>query len=750
MRVPDGRRRTGGFGRAGLFGLRTGVVAALVLGAHVPSAAPAAAALEPAAPVSPVTPAVDEPLADETPIDQADSGATPTAAASTEALAAVPDDAIALPLGSDFTVMSGATSTISFLVPAGLEPLMYRAELLGIRDGEIEVSSRGSTIGVFAADAVEIAVPLDAGLVQDGALTLEFSFAGVRGNWCIAESTAEMSVDSVAVRDSALLLGGSAEMPESVAQFFGLGARSATVLVAEGDEQQLADAALNLVAAASLALGQDSAVRLVVGDAEAENATTGGAAGEPAAGAAAPIPTHRVVSLVPGRGDVVTSIDRAESGAARLTLTGGPEELAAATKAFARSGIALASAAETVGLAAHSAPAAGATELSLAQLGIGRVSLEGYGKQEAYIGIAQGSFGRTLERIRVELVGTVSSTAETIATVQLLWNNTLVDSFVVDPAEPQISRSLELPAAALRSGNGLVVRLEAVTANNECIDARLLPQVRLDLDTTRSTVTGVVGAPAVLGFNDFPQAFAGNAQLAFGAQTTAEQLVAAGELVASLQRATPAPLSIETVTAQQLIEGSASGILVGATSEQTNLLRAPLRLAEARVVSDGGGELTVRVDQPFAALQAVRESGRSLLLLGSYPASGDEAAAVMSAAVGGLAGAGWWGLDGRVRVATPGAEPVLIDVNELVPQEEAKADFVPVAWIGIGAVLLLAAAGLLAAGVRARRKRAVRRQVEVELATQGAAEPRPEPVLGIEPGSVSEPGSKPRSEIERS
>ena len=628
---------------------------------------------------------------------------------------AVLDGTIMLPFGSEFSMFPGSRTTVSFAIPAGLTAVAFDARVLGAEATALEVSQGGRAITTIALAADRVLAPLDGAEVSaEGTLTLAFTLAGPTGTWCAVDGIATSGEAPVVVRDAALALVGSAELPTSVADFFSDSVTTAIVDIPSGANEDLTAAGISLVAAASHALGQNSTVRLSVDGIEKIIGDFADSAAE--SDVQTPVFARRVVQLVPGTGAVATAIDRTDDGIARLTLTGAPDELLAAARAFALDGIALASAAETEGLAARVEPTAARTTLTLDELGVGRVMLEGYGVHDAYIGVAQGSFGRTLTGIDIALRGTSSSTSATIATVQLLWNDVLVDSFVIDPSEAQFERTISVPAAALRSGNGLVIRMQAVTANSECIADSLLPQVRLDIDPVTSTVTGTGGVPAVAGFSDFPQAFSGSALLAFGTGVTPVQQMAAADLIAALQRATPEPINVEVVPADELISGSTSGVLIGATPEQTQRLRTPLRLAETRLISDAAGELTVAVEQPFAALQAVREGGRSLLVLGAVLGDDSDPDGVLATAVSGLEGTAWWSLDGSVRLASPNSAPVLIDINEVVPQDAAKADFEPIVWWALGGVILLMAVGLIAAGIRARRKRAARERVEAEIA----------------------------------
>lgn len=662
------------------------------------------------APLSAATAVAPHPLPA---VDEADDGSTAPQTAEVEPgdvettdpaqAGTAPASAGSLPLGWSFPVASGQSYTASFAVPAGLAPDSFRATVSGERASAIRISSPGRVIAVVDPGEEEVEAPLDASDIdENGRLELTFAFTGGSEAWCAFEEAL--------VRGAALSLVGEVETPESVADFFGAGARAATVELPSAADPALRAAGLNLVTAATAALGQASDVTLRVSG--EQGAQQQGSDDLP------PFAQRRVI-LSPTDGEVSTSIETGDDGIAVLTLAGGPEQLLAAAKAFSQQGIALASAAQTSGLAADPStdPTRAETSLTLEQLGVDRLSLTGYGRQDGYVDVAQGAFGRTLGGLGIHLRGAVSSTDATIATVQLIWNDTLVDSFVVDPAEPIIDRTVEISGEQLRSGNGLTIRLQAVSANQACVSDGLLPQIRLDIDTATSTVAGVSGRGASAGFAEFPQAFTGATSTAFGEEATAAQLEAAGTLLAALQRATPRPMVVEEIAADDLIGGSGPGILIGATAEQTRALRAPLRLSETRLISDTAGELTVAVDQPFAALQAVRHGGRDLLVLAAYPGGeGADTDGVLTGAVGGLDGTGWWQLYDSVRLATPGKDPVLLQVNDIVPQEETKADYANVAWWALGGLVLLVAVGLIAAAARSRRKRAAREIVDAEAA----------------------------------
>lgn len=615
------------------------------------------------------------------------------------------------PVTGEFSLVPGSTSTITVPVPEGMSPELVTATLLGPEGKTIELSSSARPLGTIesASGPVNIAVSAE-DLTAENTLALSFDYEGFTGTWCAVDGTAGGNNIPLNISDVSLTVSGDAAMPSSVSEFF-TGAQNAIVEIPAESDEALTFAALDMVAGASSIMGQESDVRLIVSG-SSEAATVMADLNE------IPAALQRKVTLQPGEGDAVTSITADDTGSPRLTLTGGSPELTAAAAAFGLDALALASDADTRGLAATSTPGdvtAAQQTLTLADLGVETISLQGYGSNDAFVNVSQASFGGMLEQIDVNLVGTVSSTAETVTTVQLLWNSVLVDSFNVDPDVSEINRTVTVPATALRSGNGLVIRMQAVNTAQVCVDERLLPPVRMDISTGESTVIATRGSSAVASFQDFPQAFAGTADIAFGAEATSAQITAAGQLVAALQRSQPNRLAFNGVTADELVTGSASGVLIGATADQAQELRTPLRFADLRRISDSGDELTVAVEQPYAALQAVRESDRSLLVLGEHLDGSAADTSVMLAATSDLSGSSWQGLDGSVRLATPGAEPVVLDVNEIIPQAEAKADFNPIAFWAIGLLALLIIAGVLASGVRKRRKRTAELAVASEI-----------------------------------
>lgn len=615
----------------------------------------------------------------------ADSGRVDSGVSQTVRPAVLWEGATELPLGFAFNIAGGSSYTISFDVPNGMVPTAFRGALEGTKDTKLRVTTPTRAITVLDTTSPIFEFPLEPGDVDaSGKVALTFSLPP--GTWCDIDGRGDGFGYTVTVSDAVLGVTGEMSLPTTVADFFDPGALEVTVDIPAGTEDVLGAAGLAMVAGTTVASGGSPA-----------NLTVGGTAPQPVSDTAKDVvPTfaQRRVVLAEGSDPVTTEISRGSDSVPTLTMTGTPEGLESAARTFGQEGIALASAANTEGLAFTPGDLdPRPTALTLAELGSDSVSLQGYGQQDAFMSITQGSFNRPVGSLTVNLQGAISSTEQTIGTVEFLWNNVLVDSFKLDHEAPTFNRTIEIDHAQLRSGNYLVMRLQAVTANNKCIDQSLLPPVRVDIETDQSTVTVTEQNRWESSFQVFPQVFTDEMRIAFGGVPTSAQLSATGDLVAALQRGTPRPLLTTVVSADEILAGGNPGIFVAPTEEQSDRLGLPLFMSDPRLLNDQMGEVTVGVDQPYAALQSVKYKGRPMLVLGNHAAN--EAAgtdAELMTVVSGLSGAGWWQQEGDLRIATMGNLPVLLDtgLNQPAESEPVIKNPLLVGGIVLGIIGLLA------------------------------------------------------------
>lgn len=611
------------------------------------------------------------------------------------------EETAGMPLGFAFEVSGGASNTISFEVPEGMVPVGFKADLLGTTNTELRVRTPERGIIVAPTSAGSLSFPLEArDRDESGKVTLTFALPP--GTWCNIDGTPQDGFTTVVTVSNAVLeVEGNPEPPTSVSNFLSDGVSEVQIDIGTHDVQTLVDASLNMAAGAARSVPSADVNLTVAGK-------------QPAASAANPtgyVPpfAKRKIVLAPGSSPVTSSMGVSSEGVPTLTLTGGARDLAEAAKAFGRPGIVVASDEETENLTftgmdggGSDAAAPEPNSLTLEELGTNAAVVEGYGRQDLVIPVPQGAFNRQLKEVALDLVGAVSTTPNTVGTVQFLWNDELIDSFTLDHNETTFERRVTVPEENLRSGNLLTLRLQAVTADNKCIDESLLPPVRVDLDTAESTVSVKAGSVSDVSFQQFPQTFGNSLPVAFGVQASDVELSATGALVAALQRATPTALQVAVVEPSSFLKGSDAGILVGMTPTQAKTVGAPVYVADPRAVTGPDGEVSVDAEGPIAALQVVKHNKNPILLLGADGGdmSADANKALMQV-VSGLQGSNWWSLDGSARVAT-GDEPA-VSIEVAGPNLPGNSSLTVVLWT-LGATILLLA--LLAAfvGVTSVRK----------------------------------------------
>ncbi|GGC95681.1 hypothetical protein GCM10011512_23400 [Tersicoccus solisilvae] len=640
------------------------------------------------------------------------------ALALTGAAFAAPTPAHAAPGTPPITVTGDAVATagqgaaqVRVPVPDGVRPtrltgtLSFAGQAAGTATvrvaGRDLLTRKGPQSGPVSADLR----PSD---VADGAVTVSVSYATGTGNaFCPAGD----------VTDTATLTGvevagtGSETAPTSIATFFAADVPAVAVVVPDetGDgaaARSTAEPALALVAA--MTHRYPRAAVSVVPAARAADTT----AGLP--------PGSRAVRLQPGDGDAVSRVGTTGT-VPTLTLSGGTESLTAAATALGQDrATALASGAEATRLEA-ALPGTGGLTQDLAGLGAETVRLAGYGQHSQYIGVDQSRFGGPVSAVTVDLTGTHTAVPEGArADLSVYWNDALIDSQRLGDGHDLHVRA-EVPASALRSENGLRLQLSATPPGGACTATGTALPMQVSLDPTASTLTGTRGTATAPGFDRFPQALGAELPVVLDDGATTAQNVADGAaLIAALQRKTPTQLRVSTVSADDFAGSSTSGLVVGATAATAERLRAPLRLAQFRTIGEPGAGYGASSDAPFAALEAFEHGDRQVLLLGAWStddAAGRSRSAALRASLARYpAGqdAGWSALSRNLLVTAPGAEPVLLDSNGIVPQDAVTDDYGVYVWWAAGIVLVLLAAAALGWVRARRRKRRVIAYVDAE------------------------------------
>ncbi|KRB76909.1 hypothetical protein ASE01_09065 [Nocardioides sp. Root190] len=615
------------------------------------------------------------------------------------ALTPTPAHAEEIPIPGSATADTRSTASVEVPVPAGVRPTSITGQLRldDDLDGTVALVVNGRlALRVPARAESRVDIPVTAADVVDDRIQVQLRVDGR------AADTACATLDSsqATLDDVRLQFAGRERTPSSLADFFPAYASGVDVVVAADADDATIEAGLAAVAAISGRYSVDTTVRLTTPDDLATSTTAG----------------HRVVQIEAGSGAATTAIE-ADAAVATLSVTGGAEELVDAARALGSDGLGLADDAVTEGLAAKPGEVARTDEMTLADLGVERAVLSGYGRVEQYVGIRQDAFGGPVGSIRVNLLGTHTAVPEGAqAQLDVYFNDRLVDSTQLD-ADPVLDREVEIPASQVRGDNGLVLVLSAIPSPESCVaTGRQLP-MEVDLDTVATTVHADREGAANTGFAAFPQALGGILPVAISAH--AEDRVAAAidasHIVAALQRRSSRDLDVRLVEPGTILDGDASGLLVGAGEEDSTALKAPLRLSGMRLLDYAEATFEVGTDKPYAAFEAIRHDGHDVLLLGSWAPSGDGSELQRTASEF-IGENGWEALSADLLIQTGSAEAFTLDSNAIVPQDERLEEARSFGWWfagGIGLLLLLLALRLVLAR---RRRSSITRIVDAQAA----------------------------------
>ncbi|HWJ82283.1 MAG TPA: cellulose biosynthesis cyclic di-GMP-binding regulatory protein BcsB [Nocardioides sp.] len=598
------------------------------------------------------------------------------------------------------TAFPSGEATLTIDVPAGVRPEAVTGRLAIDRPmkGRVVVSVRGRAALSVAAQPVQwVRVPVGPADVVGGRILLRMDLQPdpVPGTRCI-ESDASATLDHVR-----LVFSGREQPPTTVARF--LPPYSPRVDVTVPRDPTDGEIAAGLAAVAAVSSRYPSTTTLVVLR----------AATEP------PVPAetgYRVIRVRESGGEARTAITT-EDGVPTLTVQGDAPSLLAAVRALASRGLSLANGDRTEGLFESSR---GSNDpvltRTLAELsGADRLVLSGYGHVESYVGVKQDAFGSPIGTLDLHLVGTHSAVPrDARAQLDVYVNNALVHSMRLEGGT-DIDQVITIPGTRLEGVNGLVLALSAVPDRRSCIGVdRPLP-LEVDIDARASTVTATPGE-SVAGLARFPQVLGGVLPVAIadGANPLGSAIDAA-YVVSALQRQAARPLAVSLVDPDELLVGSASGLLVGADGSDSSTIQAPLRLDEMRLIDSAKESFQVGTDQAFAALEAVRTQGRDVLLMGSWSPVGG-APGLSRRLARAVEVSGWSGLTGDLFVATGDTKPFTLDSNAVVPQKERVEEQQSfILWLVAGAGVLVLVL-VLRQVVIARRRRQIATIVDAKTA----------------------------------
>lgn len=347
---------------------------------------------------------------------------------------------------------------------------------------------------------------------------------------------------------------------------------------------------------------------------------------------------QRVLRISPGDG-APTTATAVRHGLPTATVTGSGEELRGAAVGLVR---------VEAPPARPAAGAGGTARRTLTDLGAtgADTTLTGYGRSVSALELRQDAFGGSVDRLDVDLTGTTSAApAGTGARLDTYLDGRLLDSRPLAEGGP-FRVAATIPGSRLGAGSELQVVLTAVPEDG--CTAGDLPPLEVRIDPEASVLTGRLDPEPESGFAQFPQVLAGVLPVALRGDGPDRTAAATGAalLVASLQRAASHPLEVELVEPADLLDGDRSGLLVGATAEDS-------AAAGTALLPDPDGA-------PGAALQAGDPDGLPLLVLGDL---GPDSAGLALRLAEQADRDGWETLTGDALVSDGGAGRPVADLD---------------------------------------------------------------------------------------
>ncbi len=624
-----------------------------------------------------------------------------------------------------FSIASNTRTVLQYIpIPVGLTPYEVSGTIFpeAAVPGRVVFLNNNRSIATFPVtpeiESLEVSFPVDASQVDENGFLvfgMRFLTDSVTDEdlICVISDFGTVSFEEVVVRVS-----GREAPPSTIAQFFSNSVRRIAITIPENPTPELQEAGLQ--AAAALAARYptretDISLTTVDNDLRAVDVESIGG---------------RLIRIVPGTGEVVARVGL-NDGMRELTLTGDPARLTAAAAALGSPKLMLVDSSETTDLALDRVESM-VPRRTLAQLGTPNISLGGIGTSVQEVFIDQSQFGTPVRSFAVHLEGVRSQVPTQIsAMLSIYWNGDLLSSQVFD-GNTSINLDLQVTDTRVRRNNSLSFRMDAVPTGEgaggssggdglNCGGTFAVLPIEVFIDGQASTVTATPGQVLPPGFMRMPQVFGEIVSIAIsGSSLLSDSVTDAAELLIALQRAASNQMAVRLVEPAAFIASSTSGIIVGASSEEIDQLRAPLRMAEFRQIDAENALFAAGVLDAYAALQAFSSGGREVLSLSSWGPHQPGATVgrlLQSQIADYVANSefGWMGLYDDLLIAQlTHKDPVFLDSQTVVPQVERLSDNdVILLWVGAGlaSLLLFVLLGWLSRRhLRRRARRYVRAQ----------------------------------------
>ncbi|MGV1037306.1 MAG: hypothetical protein ACOYD0_09810 [Candidatus Nanopelagicales bacterium] len=540
--------------------------------------------------------------------------------------------------------------------------------------GKVILTANGRKIAeVNAQTGGAIDAALNPGDVTEGVLPIAMSVKLESDKDCFADDNAVATLTGAKV-DFTI----PAVAPKNIGAFLSPGLDSYTVVVPADPSKAEQQAGLDAVSALTYRYPAPTVVNFA-------------STNRPTAGDI----LNRVIRLSETAGATGNSVALDKAG--QLVITGGRTGIDDAAIALGDANTNALQSNSATGLTRPAAFAVKSGSMSLAKFGTDPISLVGVGRSEATVAVNQPAFGQSLEKIQLNLRGSMTPVpAGGQGRVDFVWNGTLLAS--LDMAkESAIDLPLTIDQELLRRNNALSIQMSYTPPGASCSPVGL--GARADIDTEQSTVEGIGGDSLAPGFDRFPQTLASGLPFATGtAQMSSAQATAAGALVSSLQSATPTQqLTLNVMDFQSFAQAGAAGVLVGSSLEQAQQLNAEVTVGSTIEIGPEGNRFSFSQDEPLAVLAAYADGDRNLILLSGQGRTADQQAANAALATELAQYANrppqrWLALPGEALSMGPTKVPTELQISP--PTDSSGISPILVGAIALGLLLILLVAWL--------------------------------------------------------
>jgi hypothetical protein len=584
------------------------------------------------------------------------------------------------------------TQALTIPVSPGLAPSTLNAlvELpVGVRGGTIALSQDDRTLARVPLPTdfdAPVSIPLDGANVVDNAITvLVRSYLDPLDGYCLYDPTVPLRL-----ADPSLSFAGAEIPPTTVADFLPPVLRKLTLFVPPSPSRGESDAAVRMATAVVARYGKQ-ATEIVVAPLAAQDPVP----------AVDPFERQIIIREGPNVGVSLQGLD----GVRPLLVTGQGGALANQSRLLSSDMARLALSSKAVAGPLKNVPQLPAdqtTLLALGQPGVTAIALS----PQVSLAMDQTRLGRPAHNVRVHLRGSYTPPPSGIGgqLVATIGGQT-IDSWPLDPSGA-IDRWVSIPDNLLVRYTSLVVALNITGNTGRCGEFQPLT---LTIDGDSAVESAAAKPPVPSGFQSLPQALLPRVSVGIGADGFADT-VRAVTIMAGLQRLSALPMDTAVMSVEDAVNAKEPAVLIAAGNWTDDRISLPVANAgggELRLTGGSGSETqTVTLDPAieYGSLQTVYTGDRTVLI-----ATSTDAREQLDALLGWLNADSrrWSKLSGDALLSAPGRDPITVDANLPVPQENPtlQSGWPSPWWIAAaGGAGVLVALALLAVRLRHRAR----------------------------------------------